>query len=66
MPDMNHESLPFNPSEQEHRYSDNIHLLSQPFLQSLLGGLCDRQTMQPDVNWLVSHLYQGLAAVVLN
>ena len=66
MVDINHLTLSYTPSEQEHRYGSNIHLLSQPFLQSLLARLCDQTTGQPAINWIVEHLYQELAAVVVN
>ncbi len=51
-------------SEIEHHYGDGIHILSDPYLLSLLARLCRPDTLQPDVNRLVDVIYRHLVGVV--
>jgi len=64
--DMQYESLPFRLSEVEHKYGDQVHLISNPFLASHLVKLCDNTTVQPTVNRLVTILYRELLQAVVN
>jgi uracil phosphoribosyltransferase len=66
MPDVQFEDLKFTLSEREHRYGENVHILRNPFLLSHLVTLCDRGTVQPTVNRLVTILYQELILAVVN
>lgn len=66
MADMQFEDLRFRLSEIEHRYGENVHILSNPFLLSHLATVCDRSTVQPTVNRLVTILYQELIRAVIN
>jgi len=66
MADMQFENLQFRPSEIEHRYGEHVHLSSNPYLLSHLVTLCDRATVQPTVNRLVTILYQELIQAVVN
>ncbi|OFZ20907.1 MAG: uracil phosphoribosyltransferase [Bdellovibrionales bacterium GWB1_55_8] len=50
----------------EHRYGDNVHILSDPFLLSHLARLCAEETTQPVINELVTTLYSSLLKVVVN
>jgi uracil phosphoribosyltransferase len=63
---MQYESLPFQLSEVEHKYGDQVHLISNPFLASHLVKLCDNTTVQPTVNRLVTILYRELLQAVVN
>ena len=52
--------------ELTHRYGDNYHILSDPFLLSHLARLCARETTQPSINSLVKDLYRHLVKAVIN
>jgi uracil phosphoribosyltransferase len=56
----------FQPSEIEHRYGKNIHILSDPFLLSHLAQLCSEDTLQPMINELITTLYHGMLKIVVN
>jgi len=66
MPDMQFESIAFRLSEAEHRYGENVHLISNPFLLSHLVKLSAEVTVQPTVNRLVTILYRELIQAVVN
>lgn len=53
-------------SEIDHKYGSNVHILSDPYLSSLLARLCSPQTFQPTINQLVQLLYSNLVKTVLN
>ncbi len=55
----------FRPSEIEHRYGTNVHLLDDPVAWTLLARVCARDTQQPEVGRLVRVLYEALAGVVI-
>jgi uracil phosphoribosyltransferase len=55
----------YRPSEIEHRYGPQVHLLDDPLAWTQLARLCARDTMQPEVGRLVRVLYERLAEVVL-
>ena len=61
-----YESVNFRLSEVEHRYGKNIHILSDPFLLTLLGFLCSKNTYQPIINQLVETLYSSLVKTIVN
>jgi uracil phosphoribosyltransferase len=50
----------------EHRYGANTHILGGPLLLSWLARLCAPETVQPEVNGLVTRLYENLVARVLD
>jgi len=58
--------MPYRLSEIEHRYGANVHILSDPFLLSLLARLCAEETYQPVINELVTTLYSSLLKTVVN
>ena len=64
MRDRAYEQLPFRPSEIEHRYGPNVHILANPYLLSQLALLCARETTQPAINRLVTGLCQVLAPIL--
>lgn len=53
-------------SEIEHRYGQNVHILSDPFLLSHLGQLCSADTFQPTINQLVDSIYSNLVKIIVN
>lgn len=53
-------------SEQEHHFGPNVHIIADHVLRSLLARLCLKQTVQPDINWLIRYLYQALVKIVIN
>lgn len=65
MPDMQWESVAFALSEVQHKYGENVHILSDPFQLSRLARLCRKGTVQPEVNRLVAVLYQDLLHAVV-
>lgn len=52
--------------EIEHRYGDNIHIMDDPYMHTLLAELSMSGTVQPRLNWLLTSLYDGLLRAVIN
>lgn len=52
--------------EIDHRYGENVHILDDPYMRSLLAELCLPSTMQPRLNWLLQSLYDGLVRACIN
>jgi len=52
--------------EIENRYPDNIHILDDPYMHTLLAELSMPHTVQPRLNWLLESLYDGLLRAVLS
>ena len=65
-PDIQFKSVRYQLSEMEHRYGNNIHILSNPFLLSHLAKLCSAETTQPVINELITTLYSSLLQIVVN
>ncbi|MBC7387127.1 MAG: uracil phosphoribosyltransferase [Cryobacterium sp.] len=65
MRDRQFEKIEFRLSELEHHYGPNVHLLSDPFLLSLLARLCANETVQPVINELVGSIYSSLMNTVV-
>jgi uracil phosphoribosyltransferase len=55
----------YRPTEIEHRYGSNVHLLDDPVAWTLLARLCALETTQPEVGRLVRSLYEQLAHAVV-
>lgn len=64
--DRQHERLIFKGSEINHHYGENVHLLSSPFMLSVLAKLGNQETKQPLVNGLISILYNHLLDYVID
>lgn len=62
--DSQYRTLPAPGPGLAHGYGPNVHLLSYPYPMSLLARLCSDQTHQPEVNRLVTLLYDWLFAEV--
>ena len=63
--DRQFEKVEFRLSEIDHHYGKNVHLLSDPFLLSLLARLCAEETTQPVINELVHSIYSSLLNTVV-
>ncbi len=66
MLDQQYVTCSHTPSEIEHHYGDNVHILSDPLALSLLARLCSPQAVQPEINFLVEDLYRTLVYAVIN
>jgi len=64
--DMQYESSTFHLSEKEHHYGDNVHILSDPLLITMLAKLCSNDTHQPLINELVDKIYTLFLSNVIN
>jgi len=53
-------------SEITHKYGDQYHILSDPYLMTFLARLCAKNTIQPEINRLINIIYTNLIKVVLN
>lgn len=62
--DIQFESLPVPADGGAHAYGPRVHLLSFAWPISLLSRLCSEKTTQPEVNSLVTRLYDWLLAEV--
>ncbi len=58
-------TVPYRPSEMEHRYGNSVHILADPLSLNLLARLCQPSTFQPEINRLVGELYRSLLHVVI-
>jgi uracil phosphoribosyltransferase len=63
--DQQFDQIEFRLSEIEHHYGENVHILSDPFLLSLLARLCAEETTQPVINELVHSIYSSLLNTVV-
>ena len=64
--DQQFQNVKFKLSEAEHRYGPNCHILSDPYLLSLLARLCSEETTQPFINELVHSIYSSLLNTVVS
>ncbi len=60
MLDIQYADLPSPTVGMRHGYGARVHLLSDPWSMSLLTRMCQEETVQPEVNRLVSSLYDHL------
>src|SRR5690606_19087448 len=66
VPDVTYSNLDYRLPELPHRYGDKVHLVGNPLLLSLLAVLGAKGTVQPQINRLVTVLYEDLVKMVLN
>lgn len=59
-PDLLYQSVPFRPSELEHGYGRNVHILSDPLSLMLLARFSSPGTIQPEINRLLVEMYRTL------
>lgn len=50
----------------EHKYGDQVHILNDSYLSTLLTKLCLPDTFQPTVQYLVEDLFSRMATVAFN
>ncbi len=62
--DSQYQELPLPQGELDHAYGPQVHILSHPWAMSLLTRLCRPDTVQPQVDRLVSALYQWMLTEV--
>ena len=55
----------FSTNRMSHHYGENVHLMANPFLWAQLARLCERDTIQPEINHLVRSLYTSLIQEVV-
>lgn len=65
MHDQAYLSYDYRLPEMEHAYGDNVHLLADPVLLTQLARLCQPETHQPDITWLVRDMYETLVRRVI-
>jgi uracil phosphoribosyltransferase len=66
MRDHAYDQIRYRPSELEHRYGLDVHILAEPLALTQLARLCAKGTYQPEVNRLVGELYRDLLRTVVN
>ncbi len=59
-PDQMYRTVPFRPSELEHAYGPNVHIVSDPLCMMLLARFSSSETIQPEINRLLVELYRTL------
>ncbi|MFA6424083.1 MAG: uracil phosphoribosyltransferase [Candidatus Magasanikbacteria bacterium] len=59
-------SLTAAPGEIHHMYGDNVHLMHDPLALTWLARLCHPSCVQPEINRLITLLYQNLVREVIN
>lgn len=65
MRDKAYQSYSYRLPELEHGYGPNVHLLADPVLLTQLARLCQPETVQPDITWLVRDMYETLVRMVI-
>jgi uracil phosphoribosyltransferase len=66
MRDHAYDQVRYRPSEMEHRYGADVHILAEPLALTQLARLCAKGTYQPEINRLVGELYRDLLRAVVN
>ncbi len=64
--DSTYQNLNYDFSGIKHEYGENVHILSNPYTQSLLARLCRPETVQPELNHIVGKLYHELFIETVN
>lgn len=64
--DSHYDQVNFNLAEKEHCYGGNVHLLDNPFLQTILSKISSPEVAQPEINRLVAFCYQQLLRDAVN
>lgn len=64
--DSQHQKLQFLPNQIDHKYGENVHIVSSPLMLSILAKLGHPQTFQPQINELTSMLYSYLMDNVID
>lgn len=65
MRDQQHIGFHHRLSEQPHLYGEQVHILADPYLLSLLARLCHPETFQPQINRLLEVIYRHMTGLVV-
>lgn len=66
MNDQQYIELPFHLNERQHKYGQNVHLISDPLLLTQLARVCSPICVQPEANRLICEIYRELGQLVAN
>lgn len=66
MRDHAYDHLPYRLNELEHRYGDNVHILSDPWIVTTLARACSKDCLQPELNRLIASIYEQMLRTVIN
>lgn len=66
MADFYQKKISYSPSEIEHKYGKQVHILSDPYLLTQLAILCSKDTYQPLITELVQSIYRHILRYVAN
>ncbi len=64
--DKNYGLIPFNSSEIEHEYGSKVHILAEPFSQTVLAKIGHPETNLPELNHLMEFCYKTLLEKSVN
>jgi uracil phosphoribosyltransferase len=64
--DIQHQRIAFKPSEIDHEYGKNVHIISSPLMLTYLTKLGHPSTKQPEITHLVEKLYGFLSDYVID
>lgn len=65
MSESTYQDYPYSLPELKHGYGPRVHLIADPVLLTQLARLCQAETQQPDVTFLVRDLYESLVRLVI-
>jgi uracil phosphoribosyltransferase len=65
MPERAYEQYRYAVPEVSHQYGDDVQLLADPILLTMLARLGQPETVQPEVTWLIRDIYETLVRVVI-
>jgi uracil phosphoribosyltransferase len=64
--DIQYREFSYKPSEIEHAYGDKVHIINNPYIQSLLAKFSTPAVTQPLLNTFVKRLYSHLLTEVVS
>lgn len=64
--DISYKKFPTKKATITHQYGENVHIVSTPYLMSVLARVCHAKTQQPEFNSLIQTLYKNLFENVVN
>ncbi len=65
MPETSYDDIQYRLHELDHAYGERVHIVSEPYLLTLLEKLCSPETRQPEVGRLVEQCYRALLIPVI-
>ena len=64
--DSSYQNIPFKLAEIEHEYGDKVHILANPYMNSILAKIGHPTTFQPTLNQYISITYLFLMEQMIN